>query len=266
MSNQLLVERDGAICTVTLNLPERLNPMTAPGMVDAIVAATEAIDRDSGIRVAILTGAGKAFSAGGDLKRVAAADSPTRRPPVEVHNWYIEGVQRIPRMIDALRVPLIAAVNGPAISGGCDLACMADIRIAGESATFASNFIRLGIIPGDGGAYFLTRAIGSARAAEMIFTGDTIDARQALAWGLVSRVVPDGDLMAEAKKLAGRIAANPGYALRMAKRLMRETRHADLDGVLELSAALQAIAHTAPEYREAVDAFMERRRPDFSGA
>ena len=266
MSDRLLVACDGAICTVTMNIPDKRNPMTGPGMIDAIVAAINDINTDNRIRVAIITGAGKAFSAGGDLKRAAAADSPTRRPPVEVRDWYIEGVQRIPRAIDALRVPLIAAVNGPAFGGGCDLACMADIRIAGESAKFASSFIRLGIIPGDGGAYFLPRVVGGSRAAEMIFTGDPIDARQALAWGLVSRVVPDGELMAEAKHLAERIAANPGYALRMAKRLMREARHADLEGVLELSAALQAIAHTAPEYREAIAAFMEKRRPDFSRA
>ena len=264
MSDQLLVERDGAICTVTINLPEKLNPITAPGMVDAIVAAIHDINMDSSVRVAIITGAGKAFSAGGDLKRMAAPDSPAYRPPVEVRDWYIEGVQRIPNAIDELRVPLIAAVNGPAVGGGCDLACMADIRIAGESARFASSFIRLGIIPGDGGAYFLPRAVGGSRAAEMIFTGAAIDARQALAWGLVSRVVPDAELMAAAKDLAERIAANPGYALRMAKRLMREARHANLDGVLELSAALQAIAHTTPEYREAIDAFTEKRQPDFS--
>ena len=265
MSDQLLVERTGAICTVTINHPEKLNPITAPGMIDELVGTIDTIDKDSGIRAAIITGAGNAFSAGGDLKRMAAPDSPAYRPPVEVRDWYIEGVQRLPRAIDALRAPLIAAVNGPAFGGGCDLACMADMRIAGESARFASSFIRLGIIPGDGGAYFLPRAIGGARAAEMIFTGDPIDARQALAWGLVSRVVPDSELMTEATRLAERIAANPGYALRMAKRLLREARHTGLEGVLELSAALQAVAHTAPEYREAIDAFTEKRRPDFSG-
>ena len=152
MSDQLLVERAGAICTVTINLPEKLNPITAPGMIDELVGTIDTIDKDSGICAAIITGAGNAFSAGGDLKRMAAPDSPAYRPPVEVRDWYIEGVQRLPRAIDALRAPLIAAVNGPAFGGGCDLACMADMRIAGESARFASSFIRLGIIPGDGGA------------------------------------------------------------------------------------------------------------------
>lgn len=115
MPDLLKFERDGAVCTITINLPEKLNPITAPGMVDAIVTTLDDINRDTGICVAIITGAGKAFSPGGDLKLMASAESPARRPPVEVRDWYLDGVQRIPRAIHELRVPLIAAVNGPAI-------------------------------------------------------------------------------------------------------------------------------------------------------
>jgi enoyl-CoA hydratase/carnithine racemase len=137
---------------------------------------------------------------------------------------------------------------------------MCDIRIAGERAKFAESFVKLGIIPGDGGAWLLPRAVGLSKAAEMAFTGDTIDAQEALACGLVSKVVPGDRLMDAARALAGRIAANPGPALRMAKRLMREGQHLRLDSLLELSAAFQALAHHTPEHERALDAFLASMR------
>ena len=160
-------------------------------------------------------------------------------------------------------MPLIAAINGHAIGAGLDLACLCDIRIASTRARFAESFVRLGIIPGDGGAWLLPRAIGLSRAAEMAFTGETIDARQALEWNLVSRVVEPEALMPAARDLAGRIAANPSHALRLTKRLIREAQHSRLDTVLELSAAFQAISHKTADHREAVSAFLEKRPPQF---
>src|SRR3546814_6254754 len=174
--------------------------------------------------------------------------------PVEIRGNYKSGIQRIPLAFYNLEVPTIAAVNGAAIGAGCDLACMCDIRIASEHAKFAESFVKLGIIPGDGGAYFLPRAVGNSAACEMAFTGDTIDAEQALAWGLVSRVVPAETLMETARELAARIAANPGHALRLTKRLLREAQHAKLDTVLELSAAFQALAHHTEEHDQAAAA------------
>ena len=137
---------------------------------------------------------------------------------------------------------------------------MCDIRIAGESARFAESFVKLGIIPGDGGAWLLPRVVGMSRAAEMTFTGEMIDAAQALACGLVSRVVPNDQLMASAQELAGRIAANPGPALRMAKRLLREGQHTRLDTLLEMSAAFQAMAHHTSEHTVALEAFLQSMR------
>jgi enoyl-CoA hydratase/carnithine racemase len=178
---------------------------------------------------------------------------------------YRDGIQRIPRLMRDLAVPVIAAVNGPAVGAGCDLACMCDIRIAGESASFAESFVRMGLIPGDGGAWLLQRVIGYARAAELSLTGDSIDAAEALRLGLVSRVTGDAELVATALSLARRIAANPPHAVRLTKRLMVQARDVPLDSLLELSAAMQSAVHLTTDHREAVAAFREKRAPRFTG-
>ncbi|MCX7864472.1 MAG: enoyl-CoA hydratase-related protein, partial [Novosphingobium sp.] len=179
---------------------------------------------------------------------------------------YRAAIQKVSRAFRDVEVPMIAAVNGHAIGVGLDLACLCDIRIASSTARFAASFIRMGLIPGDGGAWLLQQAIGYSRAAEMIFTGDALTADQALACGLVSRVVEPDALMAEALILARRIADNPARSLRMAKRLMLTAQEAGLDTVLEMSAAMQAIAHETADHAEAVNAFLEKRAPRFTGA
>jgi enoyl-CoA hydratase/carnithine racemase len=160
---------------------------------------------------------------------------------------------------------VIAAVNGPAIGAGLDLACMCDIRLAAKSATFAESFVRLGIVAGDGGAWLLPRVIGLPRASIMAFTGDAIDAPNALEWGLVAQVTDESELLTQARALADRIAANPGHALRLTKRLLREGQHMRLDSLLELSASFQALAHHTEDHQEAVRAFLEKRSPSLSG-
>lgn len=160
---------------------------------------------------------------------------------------------------------MIAAINGSAIGLGLDLACLCDIRIAAQSAKFASSFIKLGIVPGDGGAWVLPRAVGLSNAAELIFTGDTIDAAAALAMGLVSRTVPAELLMKEALAIAGRIVVNPARALRLSKRLLRDGQQQRLSDILELSAAFQALAHETADHVEALDAFLEKPPPKFTG-
>ena len=239
----VLVERDGHVETWTINLPEQRNPVSGDAVIDALVSAVDSVNADHGVRAVILTGAGSAFSAGGNIKDMAEQKGLFGGTPYGQRDGYRNGIQRIPRALYRCDVPLIAAVNGPAIGAGCDLTLMCDLRIASESAFFAESFVKLGIIPGDGGAWFLPRAIGAARAAEMALTGDRVDARTALDWGLVSRVVPSSTLLREARELADRIAVNPPHAVRMAKKLLREAQHQSLDGVLELSAAMQALAH-----------------------
>jgi len=185
--------------------------------------------------------------------------------PNEIRDGYRNGIQRIPLAINNLEVPIIAAVNGAAIGAGCDLTMMCDMRIASEKALFAESFVKVGLIPGDGGAWFLPRVIGLSRANEMAFTGEPVTAETALAWGMVSQVVEPDKLLDAANKLALRIAANPPSALRMTKRLIKEGEHAKLDSLLEMSASLQALAHQTKDHAEAVDAIIEKRTPNFTG-
>lgn len=261
MSNDfVLFEQRDAIVTLTLNAPEARNALTSQAQWDAVVAACERVQADPAVKVVILTGAGSAFCAGGNVKDFRDKRGLAAGSGMEIRDNYRRGIQRIPLAFHRLDVPTIAAVNGPAIGAGCDLACMADIRIASEKASFAESFVKLGLIPGDGGAWLLQRVVGYARAAEMSFTGETVDAQAALAMGLVSRVVPHETLLAEATALAERIAANPGQALRMTKRLMREAQTSRLDAILELSAAYQALTHGSAEHEGAVAAFLDGRK------
>ena len=262
MSEFLKYEQDGAIVTLTMNAPEVRNALTGNAAVDEFVAAVERINADTTVRVMILTGAGTAFSSGGNVKDMKrfTTDEVT---PAEIGRWYRTGIQRLPLALQKLEVPSIAAVNGPAVGAGCDLACMCDMRIASTSALFAESFIRVGLIPGDGGAWLLPRVVGLSKAMEMSFTGDAVHAEEAQAIGLVSRVVGPEALLPEARSLAARIARNPGQTLRLTKRLLREGQSQRLDSLLELSAALQVIAHKTPAHAEAVNAFIEKREPKF---
>ncbi len=260
MADFLIYEQDGGIVTLTMNQPETRNPLTGNSAVPEFLAACERIAADQTVKVVILTGAGSAFCSGGNVKDMQRY-SRDAIAPMPIRDEYRRGIQRLPLALYNLEVPTIAAVNGAAIGAGCDLACMCDIRVAAEGAKFAESFVRLGIVPGDGGAWLLPRAVGMSKAAEMSFTGDAIDADEALACGLVSRVVPAAELMAAAHALAQRIAANSGPALRLTKRLLREAQHVTLDTLLELSAAFQAMAHKTAQHEEAVVAFVEKRPP-----
>ncbi len=258
----LRTERDG-IVTLMLNQPEQRNPISDPNIVDALCSAIEAADTATSVRCVILTGAGSAFSTGGNIKAMRPGGGLVDPAAVATRRNYRQGIQRLPLLFDRIEVPVIAAVNGPAIGAGCDLACMCDIRIAAESAKFAESFVKLGIVPGDGGAWLLPRVIGYSKACTLAFTGDTITSHEALAYGLVSQVVPDSELLTVAYTLAERIAVNPSTAVRMTKRLMREAQTSSLSATLEMSAAAQAICHTTSDHTEAVDAFLAKRPPQF---
>jgi enoyl-CoA hydratase/carnithine racemase len=265
VSDLILLDIRDAIATLTLNSPQLRNPISDPQMVDALVGLLERLNADRSIRAAILTGAGKAFSSGGNLSRLGLPGELGGGAPADTPAGYKRGIQRIPLAFQALEVPIIAAVNGAAVGAGCDLACMCDIRIAGASARFAESFVKLALIPGDGGAWLLPRVVGFSKACEMAFTGDALDANQALSCGLVSQVVPDDQLLTAARALAMRIAANPPHALRMTKRLLVLGRESRLDDHLETAAAFQALAHSTADQHEALAAFREGRPPKFSG-
>jgi enoyl-CoA hydratase/carnithine racemase len=262
----LRIERDGPhVVTLTLNRPDKRNAISTREECEELVEACRRIQYDDTVRAVVVTGAGSAFCAGGDLKGMKAKTGITGGSGAELRESYRRGIQRIPLALYELDVPTIAAVNGPAIGAGLDLACMCDIRIASERASFAESFVKVGIVPGDGGAYLLQRVVGLSRAMEMSFTGDTIDAQAAAACGLVSRVVPEAELLPAAQALAAKIAGNPPQAVRMTKRLLREAQHARLSTLLELSAAYQALAHGTRDHVEAVDSILEKRRPNFEG-
>lgn len=263
MSDFLIFERDGPIVTLTMNQPEQRNPLTGNTAIPEFLAAIDRIHDDQGVRCVILTGNGPSFCAGGDIREMKRQASP-EVSEMDIRHQYRRGIQRLTLGLFDLEVPVIAAVNGHAIGAGLDLACMCDIRIASEKARFAESFIKLGIIPGDGGAWLLPRIVGMSRAAEMAFTGEMLDAEQALAWNLISRVVPHDSLMATAREMAGRIAQHASHGLRLTKRLMREGIHARLDTVLEMSAVFQAVSHKTPDHSEAVNAFIEKRVARFS--
>lgn len=265
MSEPLLYEQDGHVVTLTLNRPESRNPISELDMIEAIERAVERINRDLDIRAAILTGTGSAFSSGGNVKHMRDRAGMFGGTPAQLRNGYRYGIQRIPLAFYHVEVPTIAAVNGPAVGAGCDLALMCDMRIASKRAVFAESFVKVGIIPGDGGAWFLPRVVGLSRACEMAFTGDPVDPDTALAWGLVSQVVEPEDLLDAANRLAARIAVNPPEVLRMTKKLIREGQHQRLDSLLELSAGMQALAHHTEDHQEAVAALLEKRKPQFKG-
>ena len=262
-----LLEIDTAdhVTTLILNRPESMNPLGASGDGDAFVEACDVINADMDVRCVILTGAGRAFSAGGDFKAMKEKTGNFGGTALEIADGYRNNIHRILRALYSLRVPLIAAVNGPAIGLGCDLACLADMRIASDKAKFGVTFLKLGIIPGDGGTWILPRIIGEARAAELFYTGDVIDAETALDWGLVSRVVEHDTLLEEANSLAAKVAAMPPHALRQAKTLMRQGRSTTYDAALEMAANAQALMHSTQDHMEGVDALLEKRSPKFSG-
>jgi enoyl-CoA hydratase/carnithine racemase len=259
----LNTRREGAVLILTMSQPETRNALTGNTAVEEFVQACDAIQRDASVKAVILTAEGPVFSSGGNVKDMRRFFDEALTPDA-IREEYRQGIQRIPRAFHQLDVPVICAVNGPAIGAGLDLACMCDIRIASEQATFAESFVRVGIVPGDGGAWLLPRAVGMAKASEMAFTGEAINAQEALACGLVSRLVPGERLLDEARALAAKIAANPGAVMRMTKRLLREGQHATLESLLEISASYQAIAHKTADHREAVSAFIEKRKPSFS--
>lgn len=260
----LFVERDGPVVIARFNRPDERNAISEVAHSEEIVAFCHAMARDISVRAIVLTGSGKAFCAGGNVKNMAERSGMFGGSPYEIRNCYRTSVQMIGPAISELEVPIVAAINGPAIGLGLDIACMCDIRLMADTAVVAESYVKLGIIPGGGGGWLLPRLIGPQRASLMTLTGDAIDAAKALEYGLVAEVLPADRLLDRALELATKIAANPGHATRLAKRLMREGAHMQLPTLLELAAGYQALAHNAQDHHEAVAAFLGKRAPEFT--
>ena len=253
MSDNIIVERDGMVGIITINRPEKLNSMT-PEMAAALVAAVDAFNSDDGIRCVILTGAGeRAFCAGSDIRTLDDYATP----------WDFRNRPDYCDAIRALLKPSIAAVNGYAFGGGLETAMTCDIRIASENASFAAPEIKLGWIGGGGMAVNLAHAVGPSNAALMIMTGDPVDAATAERWGLVSRVVPQADLIAEAKKIAMAIAARAPIAAETAKLNLRAAWDRSVEDAIAYERDLQAICFATEDAAEGRAAFKEKRQPVF---
>lgn len=264
-SSSVLYELKDSIATLTLNEPYTRNALS-DHMIDQIIEHCGRINTDLSIRCVILTGAGKSFSSGGNVKEMQSkTGSFSGGGPAERRRQLQRTIHRLGAAIYALEVPVIAAVNGHALGAGCDLSLMCDIRVAAEDALFAESFLRLGLVPADGGAWFLPRIVGLSRAYEMMFTGETIQAADAANIGLVSRVVPREKLLEEAGALAARIADKPPHALRLTKRLMRDSIRLTFAESMELASTMQAIAQSTADHTEAVSAFLDKRKPEFDG-
>ena len=265
MSNDaILLDRIDRVAIATMNRPHTRNAIDDE-MVDALVATCEQVNADLGVCCLVLASNGPAFCAGGNVKAMHARTGMFGGSSAEMRRSYRGGIQRIPLAFYDLEVPVVAAVGGPAVGAGCDLAMMCDIRLAAPEATFAESFVRLGLVSGDGGAWWLQRIAGISRAYQMTLTGDAITAEQAVAWGIASAVHPAGELRSAAVVLAQRIAANPPHSVRLNKRLLRESERSSLAQSLEFAAALQAIVQHTEDLREGVAAVVEKRKPQFLG-
>ncbi|MBI4246334.1 MAG: enoyl-CoA hydratase/isomerase family protein [Candidatus Rokubacteria bacterium] len=254
------IERTGPVVTLTLNRPEARNALDL-ALRRELVAALDEIAADPVARVLVLTGAGGNFCAGGDVKlmqemgRTAAG----ARERLDLLNRLVLGLVEFPR-------PTIAMVDGFAVGAGCNLALACDLVVASDRARFGEVFARIGLVPDGGGTWLLSRVIGLARAKELIFTAEVIDAAEALQIGLVNRVVPAADLGVATRALAERIAAGPPAALRMAKQLVNRAAASDLRSALEQEAVAQTIAAGSADHQEGLRAFFEKRPPRFGGA
>ena len=248
-----LLTLEERVAVLTLNRHDLRNALTGSALIDDIVATAQWVNQCDDVSVLVITGAGSAFSAGGNIRDMAERGGDFAGDVAECAERYREGIQRIPLALQAVEVPVIAAVNGAAIGAGFDLANMADIRIASEKAKFGETFLNLGIIPGDGGAWFMQRLIGYQRAFELTMTGRVVEAHEAKELGIVMSVVPADELMPEAMKLAARMASQPPKATRLTKRLMKMAQRMELKDFLDLCAVFQGMSHNEPEHLDAVN-------------
>jgi enoyl-CoA hydratase/carnithine racemase len=248
---------DGGVARVTLADPDTRNALTGEEMIEELLDALDDAESDPDVVVAVIDADGPAFSSGGNVKDMAAKNGLFSGSPAEMTEKYRETIQQLTRFLATTDLVTIASVNGPAVGAGFDLVLGCDLRLGSRNARFAHTFIEMGIIPGDGGAWLLPRVVGWQRATELALTARFLSAAEAEKYGVLLEVVPEDKLESRVNELAMSIAAKPNPAVVMAKRLLRQARSMDLDGFLELSAALQAIAHPTPEHATAVDAYVE---------
>jgi enoyl-CoA hydratase/carnithine racemase len=258
--SDLLYEKKDKIATITLNRPDKLNAFTGP-MIEAWAKSLADAQADPDVNVVIVTGSGRAFCAGGDVARMGQGE-PTQ---LDHKNNLWEGVHRVPKTLETLDKPVIAMVNGLAVGAGMGMTVMCDVRFAAASARFSTGYVRVGLVPGDGDTYFLPRLVGPAKALELLWTADFIEAPEALRLGIVQRVAPDAELRDATYAFARQIADGPQVPIRMIKRLVYQSMRLDLRTHLDLVSSHMAIVRQTADHKEGVAAFTEKRAPKFQG-
>ena len=257
--DNILVTKENGICTITLNRPKILNPLS-PKVLDDLTLIFGELADDGEVKAVVVTGAGKAFSAGGDVKNSVSRLNTMK--PFEFRDYvHTEVINRIVE----LEKPVIAAVNGIATGGGLDIALACDIRFASETARFSSIFVKMGLIPDQGGVYHLPRLVGLGRAKLLAFTGDIIDAQEAYRMGMVDRLFPENELLPAALKLAKNLAEGPLKAISMIKVAMNKSMGMDLRSSLDYTTCLNYLLVQTADHKEAFTAFLEKRKPVFKG-
>ena len=258
---ELLETIEDGIATLTFNRPERMNALSTP-IMEGLLHGLPRLAGDPAVKVVVLTGAGRAFCAGGDVKSMAEGGEQRTAAEAAAH---LRSRMEVSRILHELPKPTIAMINGPAAGTGLALALACDLRIAGTSARLVTAFVKVGFFGDFGGSYFLTRLIGTARARELYFTGRPVDADEALTLGLVNRVVPDDQLHNATMELARSLARGPQIALSLMKRNMNCAENAGLAELLDLEAVHQVQTGRTEDHREAAKAFVEKRPPIFTG-
>jgi 2-(1,2-epoxy-1,2-dihydrophenyl)acetyl-CoA isomerase len=256
----LLYTIDDGVATITLNRPERMNAFDEE-MIDRWVDALTDARQNEVVQVVVVTGAGRAFCAGGDVGGMAG-----RAPRTGLeHKRWLERIHRIPLVLEQIDKPVIAAINGPAVGAGLDMALMCDLRYIATGIRVSEGYVKVGLIPGDGGSYFLPRLVGTARALELLWTGDPIDAEEAERIGLVNRVVPPDELLPTVYALAARLARGPSTAIRTTKRAVYQGLRMDLRAHLDMISSHMGFIQQMDDHREGARAFVEKRPPVFKG-
>jgi enoyl-CoA hydratase/carnithine racemase len=258
--SEIRYDVEDGVCTVTLNRPERLNAVTTT-MLSELREAWDRADADDNVRAVIVTGAGRAFCSGGDVGRMRDGEPSA----LDGKNTLWEGVHRVPKTLETVDKPVIAMVNGLAVGAGMGMCVMCDMRVAAESARFSTGYVRVGLVPGDGDTYFLPRLVGAAKALELLWTADFIEAPEAHRLGIVQRVVPDAQLKDATYALARQIADGPQIPIRMIKRLVYQSLRLDLRTHLDLVSSHMSIVRQTADHAEGVAAFKEKRPPRFQG-
>jgi enoyl-CoA hydratase/carnithine racemase len=255
---------DDGVATLTLNRPEKMNAFSTT-MIQEWAHAIEQARDDANVKVLVVTGAGRGFCSGMDIQAEVrgAGVLRTETGPADRRNSLRYNVHRVARALQLLDKPYIAALNGPAAGAGMDMASMADLRFAAEGARFGMAYVRMGLIPGDGGAFFLPRIVGIPKALELIWTGDMFDAQEALRIGYVTKVFPADQLQAETHAFAARLAEGPGVAIQLAKRLVYRSSEVTQDQALELAQSAMIVAQSTDDAKEGPRAFSEKRKPNF---